>query len=199
MASSRHVKLSYEVVDKKLGIIIHNYSQSRGSDEAWTVVYNTTYLPGFAPQERKAYFPTKGKALEFVRDLKRSRSRFGNAEALSDEASIAYTATLAKLLQRLKKDAGALMVSQNYRGTGSKAYRRQLWVRFASGAVVDLWLERTGVRLGGVVLRSGLTKLPGVIPYDGRSPEEVYAQLAPLLRDWANPASASYRRRGSTR
>lgn len=113
---------------------------------------------------------------------------------------MAYNTTLAKLLQRLKKDAGAERIAQNYRGTGSQSYRRQLWVRFKSGAIIDLWLNRHSLVFGGVVKRGGWTTLPAGISYSGKSPEEVYVEAARLLRDWANP-SAMYasRARGKKR
>ncbi len=122
-------------------------------------------------------------------------SRFGNSETLSDEARLAYTTALAKLLQRLKKDAGAKTIAQNYRGTGARAYRRQLWVHFTSGAVIDLWLEASGLKFGGVVKNGvGGAPLPAGVAYDGRSPAEVYAEAARLLRDWATSSTGSFSR-----
>lgn len=124
------------------------------------------------------------------------RRVYGNSETRSDEGTTAYNTTLAKLFQRLKKDAGAASIAQNYRGTGGQAHRRQLWVRFKSGAVIDLWLEHEGVRFGGVVKNApagGTHALPRGIQYAGKTPEQVYAEAATELRAWANPG-ASYRR-----
>jgi len=120
------------------------------------------------------------------------RRVYGNTEM----DALAYNTTLAKLMQRLKRDAGATSIAQNYRGTGSQAFRRQLWVRFKSGAVIDLWLEGRGMRFGGVVKNGppgGDYKLPSHIAYEGKTPEQVYAEAATELRAWANP-SASRRR-----
>ena len=92
---------------------------------------------------------------------------------------LAYNTKLAKLLQGLKRDAGATNINQNYRGTGSRAYRRQLFVGFKSGKVTDLWLEADRVELGGV------TKVLGKISHNGRTPEEVYTDVAHVLKAWA--------------
>ena len=62
-----------------------------------------------------------------------------------------FNTQLAKLLQKLKKDAGAESLQQNYKGTGSQVHRRQLYTIFKSGAVIDLWLESDRLGLGGVV------------------------------------------------
>jgi hypothetical protein len=109
-------------------------------------------------------------------------------------ATVAYTTKLAKLLGRLKKDAGASTVSQNYKGTGSQKFRRQLWVRFTSGAVIDLWLERDRVKLGGVVMNrppgSEASLETRTLPYGHHTPEQVYEAVAHVLRPWANPSSA---------
>jgi hypothetical protein len=129
----------------------------------------------------------------------RTRSRYGNSESLSIEEITAYNGALAKLFQRLKKDAGAERIAQNYRGTGSQVFRRQLWVRFKSGAVIDLWLERHGVKFGGVVSISpgGSLPLPRGVAYEGKTPAQVYAEVAPMLRAWANPGAGSFRRRAT--
>ena len=81
----------------------------------------------------------------------------------------AFNTKLAKLLQGLKRDANALSIRQNYRGTGRQIARRQLWVRYADH-VVDLWLETRSLEIGGVVGVTGVR-----ISYNDRTPEEVYA------------------------
>jgi hypothetical protein len=107
------------------------------------------------------------------------------------EALLAFNTILAKLMQRLKRDAGATTIVQNYKGTGSQAWRRQLWIHFKSGAVIDIWLNKDHVKLGGVVLRSPpeSTKdlAQAIIPYGNLNPEKVYAQTAKILKGWANP------------
>lgn len=98
----------------------------------------------------------------------------------------AFTTQLAKLFQRLKKDAGASGVKQNYKGTGSQKFRRQLWCRYKSGAVMDIWLDQKAVRFGGVVMTGGADwiKAKGV-PYENKTPEQVYAEAMPILKAWA--------------
>ena len=103
---------------------------------------------------------------------------------------IAFNTELAKLMQKLKKDAGASSISQNYRGTGSQAHRRQLWVRFKSGAVIDLWLEESKVGLGGIVKNGVPGKPKGLVKevaYGNKTPEQVYKEVAGHLKEWANP------------
>ena len=115
----------------------------------------------------------------------------GELEEGGNTDLLAFNTTLAKLMQRLKKDAGAESISQNYRGTGSQAFRRQLWVRFKSGAVIDLWLDNGRLGFGGVVMNRPPGNAPGVLPkslpYGDKSPEQVYAEAAELLKVWATP------------
>lgn len=102
--------------------------------------------------------------------------------------ALAYNTRLAKLLQKLKRDAGAETIAQNYRGTGKQAFRRQLYVRFKSGAVIDLWLENNHIGFGGVVRNSPpgtVRPLQRGVAYGALSPEEVYEQTAHALGEWA--------------
>lgn len=102
-----------------------------------------------------------------------------------------FNTKLAKLMQKLKKDAGAKSIAQNYKGTGGQAYRRQLWVNFNSGAVIDLWLDNGFIKFGGVVKRGvpgvDARQLPTVIKYGDKTPEQVYAEASKDLKDWAAP------------
>ena len=98
----------------------------------------------------------------------------------------AYNTKLAKLFQRLKKDAGATSVKQNYKGTGSQKHRRQLWCRYKSGAVMDLWLDGDAVRFGGVVTNGGGTLSQKAVAYQDKTPEQVYAEASKVLNAWAN-------------
>lgn len=66
-------------------------------------------------------------------------------------ADAAYTAALSKALRLQKKKLGLSSIAQGYKGTGSKAAARQLWLRRGDGDLVDLWLDQTGMRLGGVI------------------------------------------------
>jgi hypothetical protein len=107
---------------------------------------------------------------------------------------IAFNTRMAKELKRLKKDAGASTIRQNYRGTGSQKHRRQLWTNFHNGAVIDIWIETGCITLGGVVSRipTGQHVNPSnrVIAYQGREPEAIYADvLASLLAWMAVPAA----------
>lgn len=103
-----------------------------------------------------------------------------------------FNTKLAKLMQKLKKDAGAKSIAQNYKGTGSQAFRRQLWVHFGSGAVIDLWLDKGYLKFGGVVMNGPPNKedkyhMPNAIPYGDKTPEHVYEEAAKHLKAWANP------------
>lgn len=99
-----------------------------------------------------------------------------------------FNTDLSKQLKILKKNAGASNIRQNYKGTGSRKYRRQLYVRFNSGAVIDLWLEDDHIGLGGVVKNrasDNAAELPRSVAYNGRQPSEVAQEVAQLLKAWA--------------
>ena len=88
----------------------------------------------------------------------------------------------------MKKDAGAETIRQNYRGTGSQKAVRQIFVRFRSGAVVDLWLRHGFLEFGGVVARGGGGPgLPKGVVYQSRTVEQVYQEALGHLQAWANP------------
>lgn len=70
-----------------------------------------------------------------------------------------FNTQLAKLLQGLKKHANATTVKQGYKGTGTRSYRRHIWIS-----------------LGGVI-RKGLPP----IRYEEHTPAEVYAKVATAL------------------
>jgi hypothetical protein len=100
----------------------------------------------------------------------------------------AFNTQLAKLFQRLKKDAGASSIKQNYKGTGEQKFRRQLWCNFKSGAVMDIWFDKNGMRFGGVVRTGGADWIGAKgVQYADKTPEQVYAEAMPIVRDWANP------------
>jgi hypothetical protein len=95
----------------------------------------------------------------------------------------AYNAAVARLAQRLKRDVGAENVAQNYKGTGSQAHRRQLWVRYPNptGRGVDVWLDSGFAQIGGVMATpAGVTQRRLV--YGEQTPEEVYAWMVGQLR-----------------
>lgn len=99
-----------------------------------------------------------------------------------------YTAAIAKLVQGLKREGHVESVRQNYKGTGKERARRQLWVNFTGGGVMDIWFNHTGVSFGGIVKRlprgqgSGIA-LPNV-PYNGRAPEAVWEDVRGWILAW---------------
>jgi len=101
-----------------------------------------------------------------------------------------FNGALAKELgKQLKRELGVEHVRLNYKGTGSRAYRRQLFVRTANGDGVDLWLEGDGVRIGGVIgAPAGVER---VVTYGTRTPAEVAAVVVGRLRGWATGAAAA--------
>lgn len=106
---------------------------------------------------------------------------------------VAFNTALASLLKRLKKDVGSCTVKQNYRGTGSQKARRQMWVRFDKGGVIDIWLDNGFAIFGGIVARREFdgpgfekTHIPhGTrISYGDKTPEQVYGEIVSYLRPW---------------
>jgi len=108
------------------------------------------------------------------------------SEMTAAEDINAFNTKLARLFQKLKKDAAAKSIAQNYKGTGSQKFRRQLWIRFKSGAVIDVWLENN-LKLGGVVMNGiGHPISTRLVKYDDKTPEQVYAEASRILNAWAN-------------
>ena len=95
-----------------------------------------------------------------------------------------HTKALARELKRLKKDLGASNVRQGYKGTGSKAHKRQIWIRTSQG-VIDLWLEGAVVGMGGVV---GTSLPPIACTVEGvlREPSAVYDDILAALKECTN-------------
>ncbi len=62
-----------------------------------------------------------------------------------------FNTALAKRLQNLKKEGIAENVNQNYKGTGSQAHRRQIFVRFSAFNSIDVWLNGSHIKIGGVI------------------------------------------------
>lgn len=88
---------------------------------------------------------------------------------------------LAKLIQKnLKKDLPSVeMIRQGYKGTGSKAHRRQLVIR-STETVVDVWLDTGRVQIGGVYTHG--SNPSSAFHVGDRTPEESYAELLLQLR-----------------
>lgn len=105
--------------------------------------------------------------------------------------AIGYNAELGKLLKGLKKTLGATSINTNYRGTGSKAYARQYWIRFANGAVLDVFLENGVILLGGVVWINprGERVMPAPSRIEYTVPSETYEKVVEVLRAWMAPAA----------
>jgi hypothetical protein len=92
------------------------------------------------------------------------------------EEQTKMSAALARRIGRgLKKDFGATMAKQNYKGTGSKSAHRQIWCRFP-GAFFDVWLTGN-ISLSGRYTRASRVEV-GV--YDG-TPDEVYERIKPTI------------------
>ena len=100
-------------------------------------------------------------------------------------SAVVFNTRLAKLLKGLKKDAGARTIRRGYKGTGGQAHRRQIWVRFTNGALIDLWLESDEIRFGGVMPRSGR------VTYENRSLDNVYYAVVQHLKAWTAERKAS--------
>lgn len=118
-----------------------------------------------------------------------ARARLSEKEVQADvQDKVEFNTKLSKLMKRLKKDAGATSITQNYRGTGSQKAVRQLWVRFKNGAVLDIWLNMGNVMFGGVVARhpehDNTYPDPRQINHADRTPEEVYRLAKDALKKW---------------
>lgn len=98
--------------------------------------------------------------------------------------SAEYTGQLSKAIKKYKKRLGIKSIRQNYKGTGRNKHRRQLYLRFKNGAVMDIWLESSGVTFGGVVMRGGRGRKPSSVPYNDRSAKEVSADVRREIHSW---------------
>jgi hypothetical protein len=109
-----------------------------------------------------------------------------------DEAET-YTATLAKFFQKLKKDAGAESVCQNYKGVGTQRMRPS-----ALGTLQERRLyrplakrEAPAFRWRGLQPAARWNGCPDIwkkaIPYSDAAPEVIYQQAMALLKAWATP------------
>ncbi len=97
----------------------------------------------------------------------------------------AYTAAISKAMKALAARVQGVTFQQNYKGTGSKAAHRQVFVRFPSGAFIDVWLTDGGVSFGGVAERHPARAWsPTAIPYSKRSAEAVARDVVAMLAAW---------------
>lgn len=90
----------------------------------------------------------------------------------------AFNTKLAKLAKGLKKDVGATKIRQNYKGTGKRKHRRQLYIDFPGGKSFDLWLDSGFVRFGGVMR----TNIPDLDFQD--TPEATYREIVRRIKAW---------------
>lgn len=111
--------------------------------------------------------------------------------ATAYEALVTYNVALARDLGKALKKEGAPTTRQNYKGTGSKAHRRQLFVRYPGGAAIDLWVEGTHVRLGCIVCTGGKGVSPKGQKVDTlddqgtrRPAEDVVREVCARLSTW---------------
>lgn len=66
---------------------------------------------------------------------------------------------LAKFVSmQIKKAYKGTTHRTGYVGTGSKAHRRQVFVRLPNGNAIDLWFEAGRVELGGVIRNPGVCR-----------------------------------------
>lgn len=106
----------------------------------------------------------------------------------------AYNAQIAKLMAQLKRDKnlGVTGVRQGYKGTGSQAHKRQIWVKVPSHerGGPDVWLDSGFVKVGGII---DIPKsIPSMKKYEGESPEAVYKWIADTLKAFKTAIDAKY-------
>jgi hypothetical protein len=89
-------------------------------------------------------------ARELVKAAKELTAREVIVSSSLEEDEV-FTKDLAKAFAKKKSALGIKSIRQSYKGTGRKKAKRQLWVRFKNGAVIDIWLEPDQIKLGGVV------------------------------------------------
>jgi hypothetical protein len=93
-------------------------------------------------------------------------------------ASETFTGEVGRALGKLKRFCGVQSIRQNYKGTGTQAARRQLWVRLKDGRAIDVWLDAHSYRLGGVTT----LRVPGCYLYNDLTPAQVANAIAQLLQ-----------------
>jgi len=112
-------------------------------------------------------------------------------EGAGDDDLIAFNTALAKKLRGLKRDVGAKTFNQGYKGTGGQKHRRQIWIGWADGSVVDVWLDSGFFRFGGITSQLAGRDVqvnPRSIVYDEKSVDAVYREVAAALKSWRKPA-----------
>lgn len=133
-----------------------------------------------------AAVPSEDETMDEIELMLLDEPKYGADEespAPSDRAvttlgALEYNTALAKLMQGLKRDIGAKAIRQNYRGTGSKAHCRQLYVTLADDRVIDVWLNSGHAELGGVLRHTGMLR---DVHYGAKTPEGIYRVIAARL------------------
>lgn len=90
-----------------------------------------------------------------------------------------FTGDIVAALQKHKKACGISNMRQNYKGTGSRSHRRQIWITFKSETKrsIDIWLEDNQVSFFGVC-RQG----PERVNYEQKSAEQIALEVAQVLQ-----------------
>jgi hypothetical protein len=132
--------------------------------------------------------------------LRRLLHTLQEAEAPSDlkysDDQEAYSAALAKLMAKLKKDIGATAVRQNYKGTGSKKHHRQIWVSLPGHprGGPDVWFENGFVRVGGIIAIP--KSIPSTRKFENDSPAVIYGWIRDTLKATMAAETAKYADQG---
>lgn len=133
-------------------------------------------------------------ATELVKAAKRLISRQSDKGSVgifdTVEKAEDFTKSVAKEFAKKKRELDIKSIKQNYKGTGSAKARRQLWVRFNSGAVIDLWIEPEMVSYGGVVWinSKGQRVKPSSsgVRITKDDAKDVASEMAKDLKDWVD-------------
>ena len=115
------------------------------------------------------------------------------AEAYVDEDLVAFNSELTKKLKGLKRDLGVKTISQGYKGTGGQKHRRQIWLRWDDGSVVDVWVDDGFFSFGGITSQIGGRNVqvnPRQIDYDGKPVDAIYREVVTALKAWRSLADS---------
>lgn len=126
--------------------------------------------------------------------LDETRSLLENATLKFADDPVGYNTALAKLVGGLKKNkaTGVSAVRQGYKGTGSKAYARQIWLKVPDHerGGPDLWLENGYAKIGGII--SMPNTIPAVRKYGEDAPEVVYNWIVDTMQQFKAFLDAKY-------
>lgn len=91
--------------------------------------------------------------------------------------AVDFSKALAKRLQGLKREIGAISVQGSYKGIGRQAHRRQIIVKLATERWVDLWIERDRLEFGGVYR----TRF-ALIPTADQNLDRIFSETCAILK-----------------